>query len=84
MLDQKNSNQPPFVFTQTSAAFLKSRKDSDFSVDHAKKSHKSAFRNRGLSLGVERNFINENIGKIQEYDFMSALKNGKKINGVLN
>ena len=43
-----------------------------------------AFKQRKTTIGVERNFISENIGKIHEYDFMSALKNGKKINGILN
>jgi hypothetical protein len=37
-----------------------------------------------VGAGVERDFISENVVKIHDYDFMSALKNGKKVDGVLN
>ena len=80
-LDTKNNTQPPFQFTRTSIGFMK--RDSDFSMK-AEKKEKSTFKLRNLSLGHERDFINENIGKIKEYDFMTALKHGKKINGILH
>ena len=59
-LDTKNNNQPPFVFTQTSVGFLRKR-DSDL-FEHQKP--KKAFKDRQLSVGIERDFVNENIDKI--------------------
>jgi len=80
-LDTKHNTQPPFVFTQTSIGFLQKRESG---LAQEKVNPKRAFKHRNMSVGIERDFISENVGKIHEYDFMSAIKNGKKINGILN
>lgn len=62
-LDTKNNTRPPFQFTRTSVGFMK-KLDSTIDVEGNKDKTRNAFRDRNLSQGFERDFINENIGKI--------------------
>ena len=61
---------------QNTIGFLQKRESG---LAQEKVNPKRAFKHRNMSVGIERDFISENVGKIHEYDFMSAIKNGKKI-----